>query len=198
MYWWSSSQRSPSRTAIRLTPSCSHSSVSDGSRSSGRNSYSRIAVSSRPATCSPSRCRSGWTPARPAWSPAAAAAGPRGAAAAVRGGGAAAAAPGGAGRGPTAGAGPGSGPGLPGFAVVIVPSQDDAVVHDGAVGGVPEDQREQRSVWGVELGRADHRVAVRERPQLVALVLAEQRDRPGRGERRHVRVAAQLGVDDGQ
>src|ERR1700728_2365237 len=66
MYWWSSSQRSPSRTAIRLTPSCSHSSFSGGSRSSGRNSYSRMAVSSRLATCSPSRCRSRCTRAAPA------------------------------------------------------------------------------------------------------------------------------------
>src|SRR5215472_11226977 len=59
MYWLFSSQRSPSRTAVRLTPSRRQSSRSGGSRCPGRYSCSRMAARRRPATWSPSRTRRG-------------------------------------------------------------------------------------------------------------------------------------------
>src|ERR1700728_2786399 len=108
-----------------------------------------MAVSSRLATCSPSRWRSGCTRAAGAAPPAPPA-------------------PLRSGRTACAGCAGCAG------CVVTVCSQDGALVHDRAVGGTLEDQVEQRAVGGVQLGRGHVRVAHPEGPELVALVLAEQ------------------------
>src|ERR1700728_4773082 len=117
-----------------------------------------MAVSSRLATCSPSRWRSGCTRAAGA-AGSAPPAPPRSGCAAC------------AGRAACAGSA-----GCAGCTgcVVTVCSQDGALVHDRAVGGTLEDQVEQRAVGGVQLGRGHVRVAHPEGPELVALVLAEQ------------------------